>query len=110
MSQVAGLGLHNELTRLGHDCCVLNARQVIHRVAHLNHATELLIPELRSQCRTIHWLRGRHRIARFFQRADVQEILHDDSLDHGSLEYSEQGDIQDVCLRTPNAQSLHQVA
>ena len=82
-TMTAGQGLHYELERLGHECRLLDPRDVIHRVVHLNHATELLLPELRAQCKTIHLWRGQHRSSRFFRRPETLAILDDFSLDHG---------------------------
>lgn len=77
----AGQGLHHELERLGYECKLLDPRDVIKRVVHLNHATEILLPELRAQCKTIHLWRGQHRIGRFFARRETLDILEDTSLD-----------------------------
>lgn len=77
----AGQGLHQALERLGYECRLLDPRDVVQRVVHLNHGTELLLPELRAKCKRLHAWRGHYRLLRFFQRADVQAILADTSLD-----------------------------
>jgi len=78
----AGQGVHRQLSKLGYQCRLLDPRDVARRVVHLNHATELLLPELQSNSRLLHLWRGRSRIARFFQRAEIRAILADTSLDH----------------------------
>ena len=80
----AGQGLHRELTNFGYECRLLDPRDVAQRVVHLNHATELLLPELQARSRLLHLWRGRSRIARFFQRSEIRAILNDESLDHES--------------------------
>ena len=77
----AGQGLHYDLQRLGYECRLLDPRDVIQRVVHLNHATELLLPELRAKCKRLHSWRGQHRIARFFDRPEVLALLADSTLD-----------------------------
>ena len=77
----AGQGVHRELERLGYECRLLDPRHVIQRVVHLNHATELLLPELQTRSKTLHLWRGQHRIARFFERPETKAILNDASLD-----------------------------
>jgi cellulose synthase/poly-beta-1,6-N-acetylglucosamine synthase-like glycosyltransferase len=77
----AGQGLHREFTRFGYECRLLDPRDVAQRVVHLNHATELLLPELQERSRLLHLWRGRSRISRFFHRADIQAILNDNTLD-----------------------------
>lgn len=77
----AGMGVHRELERLGYECRFLDPRDVIKRVAHLNHATELMLPELQQNAKLMHLWRGHYRIARFFQRSDIKAILADESLD-----------------------------
>ena len=84
-NRTAGQGFHVELERFGYQCVLLDPRAVIQRVVHLNHATEILLPELRAQCKTIHLLRGDYRLSRFFQRQDILDILSDESLDQGTL-------------------------
>jgi glycosyltransferase involved in cell wall biosynthesis len=83
-TMTAGHGVHHELERLGYQCRLLDPRDVIERVVHLNHATELLLPELHAQCRGLHLWRGQRRIIRFFQREEIQNILDDASLDHAT--------------------------
>ena len=77
----AGQGLHHDLTLLGYDCRLLDPRDVSQRVVHLNHATELLLPELQAESRLLHLWRGRSRLRRFFQQPEIQQILEDTSLD-----------------------------
>ena len=77
----AGQGLHQDLERLGYECRLLDPRAVSMRVVHLNHATELLLPELQSQSRFLHLWRGQSRIRRFFQQPEIQAIFGDESLD-----------------------------
>ncbi len=77
----AGQGLHQDLERLGYECRLLDPRDVSMRVVHLNHATELLLPELQSQSRFLHLWRGQSRIRRFFQQPEIQAIFGDESLD-----------------------------
>ena len=79
----AGQGLHHDLVRLGYECRLLDPRDVAQRVVHLNHATELLLPELQQGSRFLHLWRGQSRIRRFFQQPEIQGILNDTSLDHG---------------------------
>ncbi|MEI8016838.1 MAG: glycosyltransferase [Schlesneria sp.] len=81
----AGQGLHQDLERLGYECRLLDPRAVSMRVVHLNHATELLLPELQSQSRFLHLWRGQSRIRRFFQQPEIQAICGDESLD-GSVD------------------------
>jgi GT2 family glycosyltransferase len=80
----AGQGLHEDLMRAGYECRLLDPADVSQRVVHLNHATELLLPELQSESRFLHLWRGKSRIRRFFERPDIQAILHDESLDHAT--------------------------
>lgn len=80
----AGQGLHYDLQRLGYQCLLLDPRDVIQRVVHLNHATELLLPELRAKCKRLHSWRGLHRLARFFDRTEIKDLLADTSLDHAA--------------------------
>ena len=54
---------------------------VAQRVVHLNHATELLLPELQVESRLLHLWRGQSRIRRFFQQPEIQALLSDKSLD-----------------------------
>ncbi len=84
-SLTAGQGVHRDLERLGYECRLLDPRDVIQRVVHLNHATELLLPELQAQCKKMHLWRGQHRIAQFFQRPETKEILADSTLDREML-------------------------
>lgn len=77
----AGQGLHHDLVRLGYECRLLDPRDVSQRVVHLNHATELLLPELQSESRLLHLWRGKSRLRRFFQQAAIQQLLEDASLD-----------------------------
>ena len=77
----AGQGLHQDLARLGYECRLLDPRAVAMRVVHLNHATELLLPELQSESRFLHLWRGQSRIRRFFQQPEIQAIFGDESLD-----------------------------
>ena len=77
----AGQGLHQDLSRLGYECRLLDPRDVAKRVVHLNHATELLLPELQTQSRFLHLWRGQSRIRRFFQQPEIQAIFNDSSLD-----------------------------
>ena len=79
----AGQGLHQDLTGLGYECRLLDPISVAQRVVHLNHATELLLPELQTESRVLHLWRGKSRIRRFFERAEIQAILKDESLDRG---------------------------
>lgn len=83
-TMTAGKGVHQELVRRGYECRLLDPRDVIQRVVHLNHATELLLPELRAKAKLLHSLRGQYRLARFFQRPEIQAILADTSLDRSS--------------------------
>ena len=80
----AGQGLHHDLSRLGYECRLLDPRDVATRVVHLNHATELLLPELQAESRFLHLRRGQTRIRRFFQQPEINDILDDTSLDHGA--------------------------
>lgn len=96
-NRTAGQGFHVELERFGYQCVLLDPRQVIQRVAHLNHATEILLPELRSQCKTIHLLRGDYRLTRFFQRRDIVDILSDETLDEGVNHTTDEGSAEYDC-------------
>jgi hypothetical protein len=80
----AGQGLYHELIRLGYKCPLLDPREVGKRVVHLNHATELLLPELQMRSRLLHLWRGQSRIRRFFQQQAIKELLEDSSLDKGA--------------------------
>jgi Glycosyl transferase family 2 len=80
----AGQGLHQDLMRLGYECRLLDPRDVAKRVVHLNHATELLLPELQAQSRFLHLWRGQSRIRRFFQQPEIQSIFRDETLDHSA--------------------------
>lgn len=80
----AGQGLNQRLLELGYKCPLLDPRDVVNRVVHLNHATELLLPELRAKAKRLHAWRGHYRLARFFQRPDIQAILEDTSMDRAS--------------------------
>ena len=80
----AGQGLHHDLTRLGYECRLLNPRDVGQRVVHLNHATELLLPELQAKSRFLHLWRGQSRIRRFFEQPSIKALLADESLDRGA--------------------------
>jgi glycosyltransferase involved in cell wall biosynthesis len=82
----AGQGLHQDLTQHGYECRLLDPRDVAMRVVHLNHATELLLPELQAQSRFLHLWRGQSRIRRFFQQTEVRSILEDTSLDHFAVQ------------------------
>lgn len=77
----AGQGLHSDLCQLGYECRLLDPVAVAKRVVHLNHATELLLPELQAESRLLHLWRGRSRIRKFFEQEDIQAVLHDVSLD-----------------------------
>ena len=79
----AGQGLHHDLVKLGYECRILDPRDVIQRVVHLNHATELLLPELQANSRKMHLLRGQARLTRFFLRPETKAILEDSTLDQG---------------------------
>ena len=81
----AGQGLHDDLVRLGYECRLLDPISVARRVVHLNHATELLLPELQAESRFLHLWRGQSRIRRFFQQSSIQAILEDSTLDHNTL-------------------------
>jgi hypothetical protein len=78
----AGHGLHQRLLGLGYQCQLLDPCDVIRRVVHLEHATSLMVPELRLSLRKVLALRGTHRLRTFLARPEIQEILQDDSLDH----------------------------
>lgn len=78
----AGQGLHADLCRLGYECRLLDPVAVARRVVHLNHATELLLPELQGSSRRLHLWRGQSRIHKFFLQPEIQSILNDDALDH----------------------------
>jgi hypothetical protein len=80
----AGQGLHDDLTRLGYECRLLDPISVARRVVHLNHATELLLPELQAESRFLHLWRGQSRIRRFFQQPGIRALLEDVSLDKAS--------------------------
>ena len=80
-TMTAGQGLHADLTRLGYECRLLDPIAVGKRVVHLNHATELLLPEMQQQSRLLHLWRGQSRIRRFFQQQGIQAILANESLD-----------------------------
>lgn len=80
-TMTAGKGVHFELKRLGYECRLLDPRDVVERVVHLNHATELLLPELRAKAKLLHSWRGQYRLGRFFERPQIQAILADTSLD-----------------------------
>ena len=77
----AGQGLHDDLRHLGFECRLLDPIAVAQRVVHLNHATELLLPELQVESRLLHLWRGQSRIRRFFQQPEIQALLSDKSLD-----------------------------
>ena len=77
----AGQGLHQDLASLGYECRLLDPRDVAMRVVHLNHATELLLPELQTQSRFLHLWRGQSRIRCFFEKPEIRAILKDSSLD-----------------------------
>lgn len=79
----AGKGLHQNLQNLGYECRLLDPRDVVQRVVHLNHATELLLPELRAKAKLLHSWRGQYRLARFFERPQIQALLADTRLDRG---------------------------
>jgi glycosyltransferase involved in cell wall biosynthesis len=79
----AGQGVQRDMASCGHECRLLDPRDVIQRVAHLNHATELLLPEFHAGRKLVYLWRGQYRIAKFFERKETRAILADASLDHG---------------------------
>lgn len=81
----AGQGVQRDLESHGLHCRLLDPRDVIERVVHLNHATELLLPEFHAGRRWLHLWRGQYRIAKFFERQETKAILADTSLDRGEI-------------------------
>ncbi len=77
----AGHCLHQRLHALGYRCLLLDPRDVIQQVVHLEHATSLIVPELRLSLRKVLALRGTHRLRKFLARREIQELLHDDRWD-----------------------------
>jgi hypothetical protein len=77
----AGQGVHDDLTRRGYECRLLDPISVAQRVVHLNHATELLLPELQTESRFLHLWRGQSRIRRFFQQPEIRALLENTALD-----------------------------
>ena len=65
----------------GYECRLLDPREVIERVVHLEHATSFLVPELRPELRKLALYRGLWRIERFLKRPEILALRADDSLD-----------------------------
>ena len=80
-SLTAGRGMYQELIRLGYECPLLDPRDVVQRVVHLEHATMLLVPEFRSTLRKLLVYRGLRRIRRFLNQSEIRQLMADDSLD-----------------------------
>ena len=81
----AGQGVHHELVRLGYECRLLDPREVIQRVVHLDHATMYLVPEFRPELRKLALYRGLWRIERFLERPEIRALRADDSLDRAVI-------------------------
>ena len=79
---VAGRSLHYGLIAHGYEVALLDVRETLKRVVHLNHGTMVIRPELGARRRTIR--RGLRRIDRFLRRPEVQELLQDSTLDRGT--------------------------
>lgn len=78
----AGRSVHYGLIEHGYQVSLLDVRETLKRVVHLNHGTMVIRPELGARRRTIR--RGLRRIERFLDRPEIQAILHDASLDRGT--------------------------
>ena len=76
---VAGRSVHYGLEARGYEARLLDVRETLRRVVHLNHATMVLQPHLGARGATIR--KGLRRISRFVDRPDVQAIYNDASLD-----------------------------
>ena len=74
-----GQGVHMAIQDGGYESVLLSVGEMLRRVVHLNHGTMVLIPQLGARKSTIR--KGHGRMKRFLDRAEVREILRDDSLD-----------------------------
>ena len=77
--ETAGRDVHFALEQHGYVAKLLSLEETMCRVAHLNHGTMTLLPELGASGRTIR--RGRMRIERFFARPDICAVYDDEALD-----------------------------
>lgn len=76
---VAGKMMHRRLVDLGYKMVFLPAAAMRRQIAHVNHATMVLNPQLGADRRTI--VKGKRRIERVFAELGAAQILADDSLD-----------------------------
>lgn len=79
MGEVAGEGLHQALEEAGYRMIFLESPELSRYVAHINHATAALNPQLGSRKETI--TKGTRRIQKALAAFDADAILADDSLD-----------------------------
>ena len=78
-TETAGRDVHFAIEQHGYVAKLLSIPETMRRVAHLNHGTMVLLPELGASGRTVR--RGRSRIQRFFARPEIRAVYEDDSLD-----------------------------
>ena len=79
LTETAGRDVHFGLEQNGYRANLLSVEETMLRVAHLNHATMVLVSEFGIRGRTAR--RGRSRIERFFERPDVRAVYDDETLD-----------------------------
>lgn len=78
-TESAGRTIHFALERAGYKARLLSTLETNRRVAHLNHGTMVLVPELGVCRRTAR--SGNRRIEEFLARSEIQAILNDHTLD-----------------------------
>ncbi len=77
----AGRPLHYAIESNGYEARLLNVKEAMQRIVHLNHGTMALISELDVKKRTVR--NQSERLKRFLFRTEFQKILADESLDIG---------------------------
>lgn len=79
IGRTTGQGIHQKLVESGYQAVLLPVGAMLRHVVHLNHGTMVMIPQLGARKSTIR--KGTGRINRFFNRTDVRQTYHDESLD-----------------------------